>query len=96
MDEERPTTRNQLVRLDPVDQREHYRRCAQEAVERLSNPSPWHEIHLRIPRGARIVWEEAVLRLRAQGIIHPDPEIEAGMHAEILAAEYLAGPAWEP
>lgn len=51
----------------------------------------WLRLRCVAPISFSPVWEVVQDELRARGVSHHNKGIEAGMHLEILAAEFLAG-----
>lgn len=64
-------------------------------VDKPGDPDDeWFTIHARLPIGVYEVWSEAIERVRSQvPRLHDDPKIQAGQVIELIAAEYVAGPA---
>lgn len=50
----------------------------------------WLRLRCVAPITFSPIWEVVQNELRAMGIVHHNKGIEAGMHLEILAAEFLA------
>jgi hypothetical protein len=55
------------------------------------NDDEWLRIRVVLPLICAPLWDEIQQHLRELGIEHHNKAVEAGMHVEILMAEFLAG-----
>lgn len=60
-------------------------------VRRRAESDEWARFQIVMPLQCAPLWNEIQANLRDLGITHPDKAVEAGMHFEILMAEYWAG-----
>lgn len=56
-----------------------------------SGDEEWLRIRVILPIACKPLWDEIQAQLRELEIVHHNKGVEAGMHVEILMAEYLAG-----
>ena len=61
------------------------------AVKKKVEPDKWLRIRVILPIECKPLWDEIQERLRDLEVSHPNKGVEAGMHVEILCAEFLAG-----
>lgn len=51
----------------------------------------WLRIRAVMPISVEPLWKQIQQRLRELGVTHPNKAVEAGMHVEILMAEFWSG-----
>lgn len=57
----------------------------------MEEKEEWLRLRCVAPISFSPIWEHVQDELRALGIVHHNKGIEAGMHLEILCAEFIAG-----